>query len=95
MARRSLNTTELMHPGSLPMLGIRIIQFILAVAALGVTGSLVSSVKSYFYFLEFDDDLNYSHNCNVPGRFSYNIFCVRTATISFASSHRTNNHLRR
>lgn len=85
---------ELMHPGSLLMLGIRVVQFILAIAALGVTGSLVSAVKSYFQFLEFDDDYGYSHSCSVPGRFDYNIFCVRMIVTAQLRSHRTNHHLR-
>lgn len=88
MARRSPGGMELMHPGSLLMLGIRLIQFILAVAALGVTGSLMSAVKSYFQYLEFDDDYGYAHNCSVPGRFDFNIFCVRMIVPSQSRSHR-------
>ena len=72
-----------MHPGSWLMLAIRLIQFILAVAALGVTGSLVSAVRDYFQYLEFDDD---AHNCSVPGRLDYNIFCVRSIVTPYPSS---------
>lgn len=94
MARRTPNMMGLMHPGSLLMLAIRVIQFILAIAALGVTGSLVSAVKGYFQYLEFDDDFGLSHKCSVPGGFDYNIFCVRIIT-SPPSSPRSNNHLGR
>lgn len=76
------------------MLGIRVIQFILAIAALGVTGSLMSAVKGYFQYLEFDDDYGFSHSCSVPGRFNYNIFCVRMMVTPHPRSPRTNDHLR-